>query len=58
VSNIPPGRRDQVHNLTHGLGLQVAPNSDQILLVRAGELTKADDAGGTYYVVHVDIETG
>jgi hypothetical protein len=45
-------------HLTYGLGLQVAPNSDQVLLVRAGELTKADDTGGTYYVVYVDIETG
>jgi hypothetical protein len=45
-------------HLTYGLGLQVAPNSDQVLLVRAGELTKPDDAGGTYYVVYVDIENG
>ena len=33
-------------HLTYGLGLQVAPNSDQVLLVRAGELTKSDGAGG------------
>ena len=45
-------------HLTYGLGLQVAPNSDQVLLVRAGELIKADDAAGTYYVVYIDIETG
>jgi hypothetical protein len=45
-------------HLTYGLGLQVAPNSDQVLLVRAGELTKPDDAGGTNYVVYLDIETG
>jgi hypothetical protein len=45
-------------HLSYGLGLQVAPNSDQVLLVRAGELTKPDDAGGTYHVVYVDIEAG
>ena len=44
--------------LTYGLGLQVAPNSDQVLNVRAGELTKPDGTGGTYHVVYVDIETG
>lgn len=45
-------------HVTYGLGLQVAPDSDQVLHVRAGELTKPDGAGGTYYVVYVDIETG
>ena len=45
-------------HLTYGLGLQVAPNSDQVLLVRAGELTKPDGAGGMFYVVYVDIQTG
>ena len=45
-------------HLTYGLGLQVAPNSDQVLHVRAGELTKPAEAGGTYYVVYADIETG
>jgi hypothetical protein len=45
-------------HLTFGLGLQVAPNSDQVLAVRAGELTKPDDTGGTYHVVYVDVETG
>ena len=44
--------------LTYGLGLQVAPDSDQVLLVRAGELTKTDGAGGLFYVVYVDIQTG
>ena len=34
------------------------PDSDQVLLVRAGELTKSDGAGGTFYVVYVDIQTG
>ena len=45
-------------HLTYGLGLQVAPDSDQVLLVRAGELTKPDGAGGMFYVVYVDIQTG
>lgn len=45
-------------HLTYGLGLQVAPDSDQVLLVRAGELERPDGAGGTYYVVYVDVETG
>jgi hypothetical protein len=45
-------------HLTYGLGLQVAPNSDQVLHVRAGELTKPEQTGGTYHVVYVDIETG
>jgi hypothetical protein len=45
-------------HVTYGLGLQVAPNSDQVLLVRAGELTKSDGAGGTFYVIYVDIQTG
>ena len=45
-------------HVTYGLGLQVAPDSDQVLQVRAGELTKPDDAGGSYYVVYVDVETG
>jgi hypothetical protein len=45
-------------HVTYGVGLQVAPNSDQVLLVRAGELTKSDGAGGTFYVVYVDIQAG
>jgi hypothetical protein len=45
-------------HLTYGLGLQVAPNSDQVLQVRTGELTKPDQPGGTYHVVYVDIATG
>ncbi|HEX2360925.1 MAG TPA: hypothetical protein VHI11_02515 [Jiangellaceae bacterium] len=45
-------------HVTYGLGLEVAPNSDQVLHVRAGELTKPDGDGGSYHVVYVDIETG
>jgi hypothetical protein len=45
-------------HVTYGLGLQVAPNSDQVLHVRAGELTKPDGDGGSYHVVYVDIESG
>jgi hypothetical protein len=33
------------------------PNSDQVLPLRLGELTKPDAAGGSYYVVIVDIQT-
>jgi hypothetical protein len=45
-------------HVTYGLGIQVAPDSDQILPVRAGELTRTDGSSGTYYVVYVDLETG
>lgn len=45
-------------HLTYGLGLQVAPDSDQVLLVRAGELQKPDAEGGVYYVVYVDVQSG
>jgi hypothetical protein len=41
-------------HVTYGLGLQVAPNSDQVLALRVGELKKSD---GPYYVVFVDIKT-
>jgi len=44
-------------HVTYGLGLQTKANSDQVLLLRLGELTKSDGAGGTYYVVFVDIQT-
>lgn len=43
--------------VSYGLGLQTKPNSDQVLLLRLGELTKSDGSGGTYYVVFVDIQT-
>ncbi|MGH8773863.1 MAG: AMIN-like domain-containing (lipo)protein [Jiangellaceae bacterium] len=45
-------------HLTYGLGIQVAPNSDQVLQVRAGELTRSDGSDGLYYVVYVDVQTG
>jgi hypothetical protein len=45
-------------HLTFGLGLQVAPDSDQVLLIRAGELKRPDGTGDFYYVVHVDVQTG
>jgi hypothetical protein len=45
-------------HLTFGLGLQVAPDSDQVLLIRAGELKRPDGSGDFYYVVHVDVQTG
>ncbi len=45
-------------HVTYGLGIQVAPDSDQVLMVRAGELEKPDGSSGTYHVVYVDIETG
>ena len=38
-------------HVTYGLGIQVAPNSDQALPIRVGELVRAD---GTY-VVAVDV---
>jgi hypothetical protein len=45
-------------HVTYGLGIQVAPNSDQVLKIRAGELKKPDGAGGFFYVVHFDVQTG
>lgn len=42
-------------HLTYGLGIQVAPGTDQVLAIRAGELKKPDGSGGFYYVVHVDV---
>jgi hypothetical protein len=44
--------------VTYGLGLQVAPDSDQVLAIRAGELRKPDGVGGFYYVVHFDVMNG
>jgi hypothetical protein len=40
-------------HVSFGLGIQVAPNSDQALPIRAGELKRPD---GTY-VVHFDVQT-
>ena len=42
-------------HVTFGLGIQVAPDSDQALAIRAGELKKPDGSGDFYYVVHVDV---
>jgi hypothetical protein len=44
--------------VTFGLGIQVAPGSDQALPIRAGELKKPDGSGGFFYVVHFDVQTG
>ena len=45
-------------HVTYGLGIQVVPNSDQVLKIRAGELKKPDGSGGFFYVVHFDVQTG
>lgn len=45
-------------HLTYALGIAVAAGSDQALPIRAGELTKGDGSGGTFYVVHVDVSKG
>jgi hypothetical protein len=44
--------------VSYGLGLRVAPDSDQILAIRTGELRKPDGAGGLYYVMHFDVMNG
>lgn len=44
-------------HVTYGLGLQVAAGSDQALKIRAGQLKKSDGAGGSFYVVFVDVQT-
>ena len=44
--------------VTYGLGIQVAPGSDQVLKIRAGELKRPDGSGGFFYVVHFDVQTG
>ena len=43
-------------HVTYALGIQVAPGSDQALPIRVGELKKDDGSGGTFYVVHVDVQ--
>jgi hypothetical protein len=43
--------------VSYGLGLQTAPNSDQLSKIRAGELKKPDGSGGFFYVIHFDIQT-
>jgi hypothetical protein len=45
--------------VTYGLGIQAAPNSDQVLEIRVGELTKRPDGkGGFFYVVAFDVRNG
>ena len=44
--------------VSYGLGIQVAPGSDQVLKIRAGELKRPDGAGGFFYVIHFDVQTG
>lgn len=44
--------------VTYGLGIQVAPGSDQALPIRVGELKKSDGSGGYLYVVHFDVQAG
>jgi hypothetical protein len=44
-------------HVSFGLGIQTAPNSDQVLRIRAGELRKTDGSGGYLYVVHFDVES-
>jgi hypothetical protein len=44
-------------HVSYGLGIQVAPGSDQALPIRAGELKKPDGSGGFFYVVHFDVRT-
>ena len=45
-------------NVSYGLGIQTAPNSDQVLRIRSGELKRHDNAGGFFYVVHFDVQSG
>src|SRR5436190_19616022 len=44
--------------VSYGLGIQVAPGSDQALPIRVGELRKPDGKGGYLYVVAVDVRVG
>jgi hypothetical protein len=44
--------------LSYGLGIQVAPGSDQAPTIRVGELKKTDGNGGFIYVVAVDVHNG
>jgi hypothetical protein len=41
--------------VSYGLGIQVAPGSDQVRPIRTGELKKSDTPGKYVYVVFVDI---
>jgi hypothetical protein len=44
-------------NVSYGLGIQTASNSDQVLRIRSGELKRPDNAGGFFYVVHFDVQS-
>jgi hypothetical protein len=44
--------------VSFGLGIRVAANSDQVLPIRVGELSKSDGAGGTLFVVAFDVHSG
>jgi hypothetical protein len=44
-------------NVSYGLGIQTAANSDQVLRIRAGELKRPDNSGGFFYVVHFDVQS-
>ena len=56
VSYAPAG--DYEGYLSYGLGIQVAPNSDQVLPIRVGELKKPDGHGDFFYVIAVDVQLG
>ena len=43
--------------MSYGLGIQTAPNSDQVLRIRAGELARPTARGRLFYVVHFDVES-
>jgi len=53
-----PARGVNAAQVTYGLGLQVAPNSDQVLRGRASEQIQSGGVGDTLDVVHVDVEHG
>jgi hypothetical protein len=44
--------------VSYGLGLRAAPNSDQVLPVRTGELAKVDGKGGSTYTIAFDVRSG
>jgi hypothetical protein len=43
--------------VTYGLGIQVAPGSDQVREIRAGQQTRPDGAGDVLYVVAFDVRS-
>ncbi len=44
--------------VTYGLGVRVAPGSDQTPQIRTGQVSRPDPSGGTAYVVAIDVRTG